>query len=112
MTDTYRVRRLRRAMLSASGGVLLTALLFTTSAIATRLGALRLSSALFMLLFWTAGIFGSFFDWFFGTKSYWLPNSYGFLAALVFDIFVLSLFSCGLLWLVEQFRHVGDLDDV
>lgn len=108
----YQIRKLRHVFLSASGGVLLTAFLIAASAVATQSGAERLGGALFMLVFWTAGIFGAFFDRLLGMKSYWMPNGFGFLAAIVFDVIVLSILTCSVLWLIEQFRHAGDLDDV
>ncbi len=90
---------------------MLTLSLFAASAIANRSGAHRLGGALFMLVFWTAGIFGQFFDWLIGTESVWLPNPFGFLAAFVFDVVVFSFLTCTVLWLVQQFRHAADLED-
>ncbi len=97
-------------LLSVAGGVLITALLIAASVAANRTGNERLGGALFVVVFWTWGIFGSIFDSILGTESYWMPNPVGLVMCLLFNVLLYSVLSYVLLWVIREFRYAGRVD--
>jgi hypothetical protein len=94
----------KRLLVSVAGGVSIIILLFAVNGIAARLNNGPWMNTSFMLLLWTWGIFGSFFDKVTGTQSVWLPNVLGLPFTFLFDLIVFSGFCYCILWVVAQFR--------
>lgn len=51
----------------------------------------KLKDASLTAVFWSSGIFGTFFDALTGTKSVWMPHPLGILASLLFSVFIYAI---------------------
>ena len=92
-------------LLSVAGGILIPAFLVIAGFAANRAGYERLGNVLLIVVFWTWGIFGAFFDMLQRTQSGWLPNPIGLVASFLFSVVLFSLASYILLWVVREYRY-------